>query len=156
MLQDFSKRREKALTRCHRLIDLYDKRRSSNRFYYQMSQTVTVVFSALTPVLILWTELPKSLQALPAALVAISSALALIFKFRDNYFLFTITWEALNSERTKYETRTTEKYSGHSTDEEEALNNFVINMENIITSERLKWITENIKETAQVQTNKSV
>jgi len=67
--------------------------------------------SGLTPVLILWSDLPEVLKALPAALAAIAAGVVGVFQWRESYPRFAFVCEALKSERLKFETRTTAEYS---------------------------------------------
>jgi hypothetical protein len=57
-----------------------------------------VLLSGLTPVLILWTSLPKPLQALPSALAAVAAGVAGSFSWRDNRVRWKATQELLKSE----------------------------------------------------------
>lgn len=134
----FRSRQQSALNRCQKLIDHYDKLRSYNRVLNQGCLIITIVFSGLTPILILWTELPKPLQALPAALASTAAVSNSIFNFRDKYVIFADTSEALKSERAKFETRTTKEYGTDLTDQK-ALDNFVNCVESLVIKERDRW-----------------
>jgi len=119
-------------------MDWYGKSRDRNRTAFQLSQSMALIFSGLTPVLILWSDLPKTMQALPAALAAILTGLNGIFHWRDNYIIFAYTWNTLANEKIKYETRATEDYESK-VDKECALSNFISNIDKHITNEAQEW-----------------
>ena len=127
-----------ALTQCQQHINWYDKAKDRQRIAYQSFQVAAIVLSGLTPILILWSDLSKVLQALPAALAAIAIGLLGIFQWRANYVRFSYVCEALKSERLKFETRTTADYD-MKLDEHEALGNFVTRMEALVMSEVTDW-----------------
>jgi hypothetical protein len=136
--EDFQSRRSKALKYCEKHLDWYGKARDRNRTAFQISQGMALTLSGLTPVLILWSDLPKTIQALPAALAAILTGLNGIFHWRDNYIIFAYTWNNLANEKIKYVTRATEDY-GLKVDKENALSNFVSNIDKHIVNEVQEW-----------------
>jgi hypothetical protein len=131
-------RHEQAVQRCQEMIAWYDKTKVTQRELYRWSQILAVVLSGLTPILILWNELPKPLQALPAALAAIVTALNGIFQWKDNYTRFAYTGEALKSELFKFQTRTTVDYA-RDVDDQQALENFVYRIEQLRENEVTDW-----------------
>src|SRR2546421_3478222 len=71
--RDLTSRRKKAIDRCVQQIEWYEAHGSRESFFYRFFQTCAIVFGGLTPILILWSDVPKPLQALPAALAAIAA-----------------------------------------------------------------------------------
>ena len=129
---------QQALQRCDALIQAYQRLKRNSRIRYQTAQILAIVFSGLTPVLILWTDLPKPLQALPAALAAIAAGLNGVFQWKENYIRFAFTVEAIQSERVKFKTRTTREYAAKLA-EHEALENFVTRVETLVLREVSDW-----------------
>ncbi len=136
--------RDLALKRCQELIDKYGRLRERHRIAYHGLQVAAIALSGITPVLILWTGLPEVIKALPAALAAIATGVIGIFQWNESYPRCTYVCEALKSERVRFETRTTKAYTA-TLDDQQALNNFVTNMENIVLSEITDWRSETQK-----------
>lgn len=80
-----SLRREQALSRCSDLAGWYEAAKRRNRIAYQASQVATVALSGATPILILWSDAPEVVQALPAALVTMIVGMSGIFQWKENY-----------------------------------------------------------------------
>ena len=120
------------------MITWYEKVKRQHRVAYQISQVAAVVLSGLTPVLILWSDLPKPIQALPAALAAIAAGLNGIFQWKEGYVRFAYTGEALKSELLKFKTQTTKDYRA-SLEEQRALENFVARVEFLLLNEVSDW-----------------
>jgi hypothetical protein len=137
-LGDLAARREVALARADDQIDWYERHSRRQWQAFSTFQTAAVVLGALTPVLILWSSVPKALQALPAALAAIATGLVGIFRWPQNKTRYSFTAEALKSERVKYATRTGSLYGSERSDDE-ALNNFVARIEDIAMTEVAEW-----------------
>ncbi|MDQ3743965.1 MAG: DUF4231 domain-containing protein [Acidobacteriota bacterium] len=135
---DVRARRQLAVEDCQKMIDWYEKNKRIPRRLYYTSQTATIVFSALTPVLILWTEMPKALQALPAALASIAAALAAVYRWRENWVLRAHTSEALKRELVKFRARASEHYRA-GLDDQTALDNFVSRVESLAMGEVSEW-----------------
>lgn len=144
-LEDFQSRQNKALEYCRKRMDWYGKHRDRNRMAFQMSQGLALTLSGLTPILIIWSDLPKTIQALPAAIAAILTGLNGIFHWRDNYIIFAYTWNHLANEKIKYVTRATEDY-GPNVDSESALGNFISNVDKHIINEVEEWKAARSKE----------
>jgi hypothetical protein len=131
-------RREFALRRVDEQIDWYETHSARQWRAFAVFQSAAVVLGGLTPVLILWSGLPKALQALPAALAAIAAGLVGIFRWPHNKTRYSFTAEALKSERVKYATRTTSLYR-HELSDDQALDNFVARIEHIAMTEVTEW-----------------
>jgi hypothetical protein len=133
--QDLDERRALALERCYDQIRWYTKYGVWAGVLYRTFQTSAVLLGAITPVLILWTELSLVLQALPAALASVSAALVGVYGWQENKARFSYTAEALKSEQVKFETRTG-VYRG---DPARALSRFVARIEAIAMAETSEW-----------------
>ena len=135
---NFENRQAKALMKCQASIKWYEKNKKTPRNLYYAAQVATIVLSALTPVLILITDLPKWAQALPAALAAIAASLNNVFHWQEHWIRRASTLEVLEAELLKYETRTSSAYEVK-LDEQQALNNFVGATTNFNLQEVSNW-----------------
>ena len=141
---DAADRRNQALEWCQIQINWYDKAmRQSKRAHY-VFQIATVVLSGLTPVLVLWSDLPKIWQALPAALVTIVVGLSNAFHWRENWIRFAYTMEALKSEKIKFQTRAGSY--GTSLSDNTAISRFVDRVESLHMGEVADWRTALVEE----------
>ena len=135
---DLDQRRQLALDDCQVMITWYEKNKRTVRTLFYISQVCIIVLSALTPILILWSDLPKPVQALPAAIASICAALNAVFRWRENWVLRAHTSEALKRELLKFKTRTSEEYRAD-LDDQQALANFVARVESLTMSELSEW-----------------
>jgi Protein of unknown function (DUF4231) len=138
---DADERRAFALRRAEEQIDWYETHSSRQWRAFAVFQSAAVVLGGLTPVLILWSDLPKAVQALPAALAAVAAGLVGIFRWNDNKARYSFTAEALKSERVKYATRTGPNY-GRDRSDDEALDRFVGRIEDLAMTEVAEWRSE--------------
>ena len=76
--------RDVALERCNESIRYFERNKEFARWGWVICQGGAVVLAGLTPILILWTGVPKAVQALPAALAAILAGLVAVFGFPEN------------------------------------------------------------------------
>jgi Protein of unknown function (DUF4231) len=132
------RRQRAAAQRLERQLAWYEKHAARNRVMYQVFQTATIVLGGLTPILVLWTSLPKTIQALPAALASVAAGLSGVFGWRDDWVRFAHTAEALKSERIYFQTRTGERYR-RELDDDDVLENLVAAIEQLATSEVSEW-----------------
>ena len=137
-VSDISNRKQVAIDDCQTMIDWYDREKKNPRILFYSFQIIAVVFSAMTPIFILWDALPKAIQALPAALVSIAVALNAVFKWRENWALRAYTAEALKRELMKYRARASQKYN-QNLNEQEALDNFVDTINTLTMNEVTEW-----------------
>ena len=135
---NFESRQAAALEACKASMTWFTKNKRTARILYYASQVATITLSALTPVLILITDLPKWAQALPAALAAIAASLSSAFNWKENWIRRSTTFEFLMAEKTRYETRSSSAYA-MDLSEDEALNNFVQNMTELNLMEVSNW-----------------
>jgi len=129
-----------AIDDCQLMIDWYEKNKRVPRRFYYGSQVATIVLGAITPVLILWTDLPKPFQALPAALASIAAGLGAVFRWRENWVLRAQTSEALKRELAKFRARASQSYR-YDLDGQQVLDNFVNRVESLSMSELAEWRT---------------
>lgn len=136
---DFKRREQKALEHYDFLVKWYDDHKKRNKVAYWISYTVSISFSGLTPILVLWSNLPEPIKALPAALAAISVGLNGIFQFHEYYRLFAWASLQFTQEKSKYLSRASEKYNDQ-VDDEVALSNFIQGIDDIIQIETSTWL----------------
>jgi len=127
-----------AVDHCKDHIKWYEANKRKSMWLYAVFQTSVVGLSGLTPVLILWSAVPRPLQALPAALAAIAVALVGTFRWRDNQARFATAGETLKSELVYFQTRSTKWYD-RKLDDNEALDNFVTRVESLVLNETAEW-----------------
>jgi Protein of unknown function (DUF4231) len=127
-----------ALDRCEALIKDYEDYWRSRKRLYLGFQIAAVLLGAVTPVLLLVTELPKALQALPAAIAAFLVAVVAICHWQENVARCAYAAEALQSERAKFILGATDRYKN----ENNALEAFVDQIEGIRMTEVRGWRTD--------------
>ena len=103
-------RRKKALERYNSQVAWYEKTKRDARVYFYLFQTLVIVFSATTPVLILATDC-KIVQAIFPAIAAILAGVLGIFQFQEAWRRRALALEALKSEFVKFDTRSGGDYS---------------------------------------------
>jgi len=135
---DGDRRRQTALDRCDEQIGWYTRYARREWILFIVFQSAAVALAAVTPVLILWSSVPKPLQALPAALASVAAGLVGTFHWLQNKTRFAFTAEALKSERVLFETRTPPRY-GPALTADEALSAFVLRIEEISMTEVSEW-----------------
>jgi hypothetical protein len=138
VVSDVEGRRALVVDDCQKMIDWYEKNKRVPRRLYYVSQTATIVLSAVTPVLILWEELPKAVQALPAAVAGIAAGLNAVYRWRENWVLRAHTSELMKRELVKFRARASEHYRAD-LGEQEAIDNFVGRIESITMGELSEW-----------------
>jgi hypothetical protein len=137
-MTDRDRRLQAALDRCSEQIGWYTRYARREWVLFIVFQSAAIALAAATPVLILWSSLPKPLQALPAALASVAAGLVGTFHWLQNKTRFAYTAEALKSERVLFETRTPPRYGPELTDDE-ALSAFVVRVEEISMTEVSEW-----------------
>jgi Protein of unknown function (DUF4231) len=131
-------RAEAALERCEQQVQWYDRYSKREWRLFAVFQSAAIALAAATPVLILWSSVPKAVQALPAALASVAAGLVGTFRWLQNKTRFAYTAEALKSERILFKTRTPPRY-GLDVTEDEALAAFVARIEEITMTEVSEW-----------------
>jgi hypothetical protein len=150
---------QKALQRCGRMIEWYERGVTRARLYFRVFNTTMIVLSVATPVLILWGStltgtppqpiIPPPLQAVPPAIAALCAALIAAYRWREDWIRYAVAAESLRSEQIKYETRTTADYA-LSLPATTALDNFVFRMESLAASEIAEWRNQLAQKTESV------
>jgi len=137
--------REKALQYSQELIDDYKKIRGSSRSIYYTLQLATVVFSGITPILVLVDKLDVGIswfKWLPVIFPAVASIVASVvtsFPFQENSVAANTTVELLEAEQEKFVLGVTESYRCYDIEDEsqrqnkakQAIENFIIQVNNI-------------------------
>src|SRR5262249_16626572 len=103
-----------------------------------------ILLTGITPLLILWGHdvLLPEVQAIPPAIAALCAALIAAYHWREDWVRYTVTAEALRSEKYKYSTRTTSHYALGLSDAV-ALDNFMGRIEAVAASEVADWRNQN-------------
>ncbi|MBD2773848.1 DUF4231 domain-containing protein [Iningainema tapete] len=158
--------RVKALQYSQELIDDYKRTRTSSRNIYYAAQLATVVFSGVTPILVLVDKLEAGvswLKWLPVICPAIASIVASIvtsFPFQENWIAANTSVELLEAEQEKFVLGVSEPYRYNDvTDETQrqkqaqmAIENFITQVNNI----HLKLVQESgVKKSAEQKTETS-
>jgi Protein of unknown function (DUF4231) len=133
----FEDRRHKAVRRYETQVAFFEKGKNDARRYFYALQTVVIVCSSLTPVLILaGTE--NWIPGTCSALAAIAAAVSALFQFQGSWLRRADTVESLRSEFHLFDTRTGEGYQAPAS-EEAALDRFITRTEQVYESERGEW-----------------
>ncbi len=99
---------ETTLSYTQELIEEYKKTRVESRFFYYLLQIVTIIFSGVTPLLVLVDKLdtgPVWLNWLPVIFPAVASIIASLstsFPFEDNWLSSNRAKELLEAEQQKF------------------------------------------------------
>ncbi|WP_339459281.1 DUF4231 domain-containing protein [Nodularia spumigena] len=144
-LKNFTPIKAKALQYCQDLIDDYRRVRDLSRTIYYVLQITTVVFSGITPILVLVDKIEAGqtwLKWLPVICPAIASILASIvtsFPFQKNWVAANTVVELLEAEEEKFILGVTQPYRFSDTSDEvqqqekasQALEHFIQQVNNI-------------------------
>jgi Protein of unknown function (DUF4231) len=130
-------KKQQALKECMRLEKNYESASAAFQSSYFLSQFVAVVFSGITPILILMDNVPKYVQAVPPALASISAGVS-VYDWRLNWARNRFSSESLKSERLNFDMRVTSDYDSKLTDEA-ALGNFRKNVMSIHHQAMREW-----------------
>jgi hypothetical protein len=137
--------RAKALQYCQELIGDYKRTRTQARYSYYILQMSTIVFSGITPILVLVDKLEANqtwLKWLPVICPAIASIVASVvtsFPFQENSVSANTTVELLEAEQEKFILGVTPLYRCYDASDEsqqeqkakQAIENFIIEVNNI-------------------------
>lgn len=129
-------RRDIALWRSRDLECWYHHVRDLHRNLFHLFQTTAIALGALTPVLIVVSNLPKAIQALPAAISTISVGLMASFHWQENWIRCSYVYERIRGDRYQFLTRTGPY---RRLNDEDALERFVTNIDHIAQGEVLQW-----------------
>src|SRR5215831_4082247 len=90
-------RRKKACERYDSQVAWYEKSKKQARMFFRLSQTLVIILSGITPVLILATDC-KVVQAIPPAVASILAGVVGIFQWQEDWRRRGLALEALKSE----------------------------------------------------------
>lgn len=144
-------RRIKAVNRYQSQIEWYEKTKNDARLRFYWGQTLVVVFTGITPLVILATN-EKWLQALFPAIASILAGVLAIWQFQDAWQRRAIAVEALKSEFVKFDTRSGDDYRPPIT-EDQAIEQFVLKIEHIVGNEVAEWQRQREKTGKSSQAN---
>jgi len=123
-------------------INWYDKKANWNQKAYHIFQWIAIVFSALTPILIIISDgYIRWIAVGIAAIVAIVTAALKTFKYQENWINYRTTSETLKKEIHFYKAGI---HGYENVDDREAV--FVDRVESLISRENTMWVTTHDKE----------
>ena len=130
-----------ALDRCDCLIQQYLNWKRENHHRSNIAQGVTLVFTALIPVILLleW-DYVNIIGASFSAAAAISTGLLAINGWRENFIRYGYIYHMLQVEKYLYKAQATREYSDN--DPQKATRNFVKRIEGLVTLDVTEWRTE--------------
>jgi len=102
---DLVERTQVAIAQCQEQIRWFEVHSRADWWLYRSFQVGVIVLSGASPVLLLFTDLPKPVQALPAALAALAAAIAAGFHWHEDAVRWAATREQLKSELRQFNTR---------------------------------------------------
>jgi len=138
-------RRRKALARYESQLAFYEKTKKDARIRYYALQSLVIIASAITPVLIV-ASVEKWIQAAAPTLATISAGLLAIFQFNDAWLRRARTVEVLKSEFFLFDTRSGKHYAATIPDDQ-VLETFILRTEKIYADERGEWQRSRIQTT---------
>jgi hypothetical protein len=145
----YEERRDNALKYCREQINSFESRKIRDRRWYRLAQATVIFLSALTPLLILGEpgfQIPKLVQAIPAAIAAVVTGINSLFDWQGNWTRYSVTETALRAEKLAFEARATEAYSANlDAERERSLSNFVSNINSILEREVSEWSARALK-----------
>lgn len=129
-------------TRYLKEINWYDERANWNHRAYQIFQWTAIVFSALTPILVIISDgYIRWITVGIAAIVAIVTSALKTFKYQENWLNYRTTSETLKKEIHFYKAGI---HGYENVDDKEAL--FVERVESLISRENTLWLVTHEKE----------
>jgi len=160
--------RENALQYCQELIEDYKKSRQTSRNIYYTFQMATIVFSGITPILVLVDKLDIGVvwfKWLPVIFPAVASIVASVvtsFPFQENWISANTAVELLEAEREKFILGVTQAYRCYDIADEsqrkkklkQAIENF-INQVNTIHLKQVQEVSKTMQQQDDKETYKS-
>jgi hypothetical protein len=160
--------RENALQYCQELIEDYKKSRQTSRNIYYTFQMATIVFSGITPILVLVDKLDIGVvwfKWLPVIFPAVASIVASVvtsFPFQENWISANTAVELLEAEREKFILGVTQAYRCYDIADEsqrkkklkQAIENF-INQVNTIHLKQVQEASKTLQQQEDKETYKS-
>ena len=128
------KARELALKRCRNLIDWYESQKKTQHTLDTIIQTSVIVAAGLTAFAAAVDIWPRWAIVLPAVMTTVATGLSANFRFRTKYVNFAAAGERLKWVILRYEIRFEQ-----APDDPGNLEDFVNNMEAIVSAELAEW-----------------
>jgi len=128
------KARELALKRCTDLIDWYESQKKTQRILDTVLQTSVILAAGLTAFAAAVDAWPRWAIVLPAVITTVATGLSTNFRFRTKYVNFASAGERLKWVKLRYEIR-----SESAPEDQKNLEEFVNNMEAIVSAELAEW-----------------
>ncbi len=142
--------KEYLTNRYYNQIEWYDRKAVKSKKIYVIFQGSAIVFSAMTPILILLgTEWEKLAAVIVSFLVAVGTAILKTFKYQENWINYRTTCEVLRKEIYYYQAGINE-YK----DPKDRKGLFIQRVEAFISREHTYWISER-KEKEEVTNKKT-
>lgn len=130
--------RDRVVRHCEDYIAWYERVKANARRLDYSLQASTIVFSAITPLLLLSPAVPPVLQALPATVAAVAAGLQGVFKFREKLLGFALAGELLKAAKLRFEIRT-EALSPEDPNYAAVLAEFADHINRIVLDETREW-----------------
>jgi Protein of unknown function (DUF4231) len=134
---DIAERRKLAMRRYAELLHWYERSRNRSRCLFYLFQTLVIVLSGITPILIIYTDL-KLIQAIPPALASVLAGLMGVYQFNEHWLRRSSAAEALKTECIKFETRSGKDYL-ETLSESQIIQSFVLRIEGIQADAVSQW-----------------
>jgi hypothetical protein len=128
------KTRDIALKRCTDLIDWYERQKKTQHAFDIVLQTSVILAAGLTAFAAAVDSWPKWAIVLPAVITTVATGLSANFRFRSKYVNFASAAERLKFVKLRYEIR-----SENAPADTKNLEDFVNNMEAIVSAELAEW-----------------
>jgi hypothetical protein len=138
--KSYEQRLQAAMERYEHQLQWYEVHASRDQLQFKAFQILTLVFTALTPVLIAFGGVAPGIEAASSAVAAVCAGTAAVFNWKGNWVRFARTSELLKSERAYFETRTG-TYSLSLADDQ-ALDAFMARIESAAQGETGEWVAE--------------
>lgn len=136
--EEINDRIRKALLYCSKQIKFYEKQKNFNRIFFHNFQISTIIFSALTPILVLIEQVPFWAKIIPPISVAILVSIMSVFKFKEDWTRTSVVYLKLKMEYRLFALRISENYKIKKSSEE-ILENFVLRIQNLCLEEVVGW-----------------
>jgi hypothetical protein len=146
--QAYEQRLQAALARYDEQVTWYEDHAGRDQLKFKTFQVLTLFFSALTPVLLVFGGLAPGIPAASSAAAAVCAGAIAVFNWRGNWVRFARTAELLKSEKALFDTRTSPAYAPRLADEE-VLEAFMSRIEAAALRETGEWGSE-LTQAAQI------
>ncbi len=117
-------------------INWYDGKSKSNQNWFKSLRVIEIISAAIIPFFAGYSEsIPFGTIIIGClgVIIAVCAGLSALYKFQENWLMYRTTCETLRHEKFLFVTKT-KPY-----DDEEAFNQFVTRIENLISKENTQW-----------------